>query len=88
MPIMGTLAKRNDKPCARKRILSKSIDRRTKIKYTEKSKIRTRVNHVFDFMEKSRNQMYLQCIGFKRIITSIGLMNLTYNMFKKSITNH
>ena len=54
-----------------------------KLNNTEKSKIRARVEHVFGFMEKSMNQMYLQCIGFKRINTSIGLMNLTYNMLRK-----
>lgn len=50
---------------------------------TEKSRIRARVEHIFGFMENSMNQMYLQCIGFKRINTNIGLMNLTYNMFRK-----
>ena len=54
-----------------------------KLNNTEKSKIRARVEHVFDFMEKSMNQMYLQFIGFIRINTSIKLMNLTYNMLRK-----
>ncbi len=54
-----------------------------KLNNTEKSRIRARVEHIFGFMEKNMNQMYLQCIGFKRINTSIGLMNLTYNMFRK-----
>uniref|UniRef100_UPI00286C76C3 transposase n=1 Tax=Flavobacterium sp. TaxID=239 RepID=UPI00286C76C3 len=54
-----------------------------KLNNTEKSRIRARVEHIFGFMEKNMNQMYLQCIGFKRINTSIGLMNLTYNMFIK-----
>jgi IS5 family transposase len=50
---------------------------------TEKSRVRARVEHVFGFMENSMNQMYLQFIGFKRINATIGLMNLTYNMFRK-----
>ena len=50
---------------------------------TEKSRIRSRVEHIFGFMEMSMNEMYLYNIGQKRIHTIIGLMNLTYNMFRK-----
>lgn len=49
----------------------------------EKSKIRARVEHIFGFMEGSMNGMYLQSIGIKRITGIVGLMNLTYNMFRK-----
>ena len=49
----------------------------------EKSSIRSRVEHIFGFMENSMNQMYIQCIGIKRAAAIIGLMNLTYNMFRK-----
>jgi IS5 family transposase len=49
----------------------------------EKSKIRARVEHVFGFMEISMNEMYLQVVGIKRITAIIGLMNLTWNMFRK-----
>jgi len=49
----------------------------------EKSKTRARVEHVFGFMEMSMNGMYLQVIGIKRINGLIGLMNLTWNMFRK-----
>lgn len=49
----------------------------------EKSKTRARVEHVFGFMEMSMNGMYLQVIGIKRVSAMIGLMNLTYNMFRK-----
>lgn len=54
-----------------------------KLNNTEKSRIRARVEHIFGFMENSMNRMYLQFIGFKRINAAIGLMNLTYNMFRK-----
>jgi IS5 family transposase len=54
-----------------------------KLSNTEKSRTRARVEHIFGFMETNMNQMYLQYIGFKRINASIGLMNLTYNMFRK-----
>jgi IS5 family transposase len=49
----------------------------------EKSRTRSRVEHVFAFMEMSMNWMYLYNIGKKRITAAIGLMNLTYNMFRK-----
>lgn len=47
-----------------------------------KSKIRARVEHLFGFMEMSMNGMYINTIGIKRATAVIGLMNLTYNMFR------
>jgi IS5 family transposase len=49
----------------------------------EKSRIRCRVEHIFGFMEMSMNGMYIYNIGIKRATAVIGLMNLTYNMFRK-----
>jgi len=49
----------------------------------EKSRIRSRVEHIFGFMENSMNRMYLHHIGLKRITGIVGLMNLTYNLFRK-----
>jgi hypothetical protein len=49
----------------------------------EKSRVRSRVEHIFGFMENSMNGMYIQCIGIKRATAIIGLMNLTYNLFRK-----
>ena len=49
----------------------------------EKSRIRSRVEHIFGFMEMNMNEMYIQCIGIKRATAIIGLMNLTCNMFRK-----
>jgi IS5 family transposase len=54
-----------------------------KAKNTEKSRFRSRVEHIFGFMEMSMNQMYINCVGIKRATAVIGLMNLTYNMFRK-----
>ena len=48
-----------------------------------KSKVRSRVEHIFGFMENSMNHMFIECIGIKRATGIIGLMNLTYNMFRK-----
>ena len=49
----------------------------------EKSRTRARVEHVFGFMENSMGSMFFTKIGIRRAETVIGLMNLTYNMFRK-----
>lgn len=48
----------------------------------EKSKIRARVEHVFGFMEQSMNGLSLKSVGIKRATGIIGLINLTYNLFR------
>jgi transposase, IS5 family len=62
---------------------NKPLTEQQKESNREKSKVRSRVEHVFGFMENSMNGMYLHNIGIKRITAAIGLMNLTYNMFRK-----
>ena len=47
-----------------------------------KSKTRVRVEHVFGFMEQSMNGLYLRCVGLVRATGMIGLINLTYNLFR------
>jgi IS5 family transposase len=47
-----------------------------------KSKVRARVEHIFGFIENSMNGSYIRCIGLARAATAIGLINLTYNMFR------
>jgi len=49
----------------------------------EKSKIRVRVEHIFAFIENTMNGSTIRSIGIERELTNIGLMNLTYNMFRK-----
>lgn len=49
----------------------------------EKSKTRVRVEHIFGFMENSMNGSFIRTIGFQRAQATIGLMNLTYNLFRK-----
>lgn len=50
---------------------------------TIKSKIRARVEHVFGFMTNSmHNALHMRCIGKERIKSAIGLLNLTYNLFR------
>ena len=54
----------------------------------EKSKVRVRVEHIFGFIENSMNGSTIKTIGIKRAEALIGLMNLTYNMFRKvQVTN-
>jgi len=49
---------------------------------TKKSKIRARVEHVFGFMEQSMHGLVLKSVGMVRAIGIIGLINLTYNLFR------
>jgi len=49
---------------------------------TEKSRIRARVEHVFGFMENSMNKLHVRSIGLKRANGFVGLINLTYNLFR------
>lgn len=53
-----------------------------KKKNTEKSRTRARVEHVFGFMEQSMNGLKLKSIGIGRATGIIGLINLTYNLFR------
>jgi IS5 family transposase len=64
---------------ARNRPLTDDQKKNNKIK----SKTRARVEHIFGFMENSMGSMYFRKVGRKRAETVIGLMNLTYNMFRK-----
>ena len=50
---------------------------------TVKSKIRVKVEHVFGYMTNSMNKgLDLKAIGKQRIDSLIGLLNLTYNLFR------
>ncbi len=48
----------------------------------EKSKTRVRVEHVFGFMEQSMNGLAVKSVGLTRATGIIGLINLTYNLFR------
>lgn len=50
---------------------------------TEKSRITARVEHIIGFMAMIKNAMHLYCTGFKRTNANVGLMDMTYNMFRK-----
>lgn len=48
----------------------------------KKSKIRCRVEHIFGFMENSMNGIFLKYRSLVRNAVGIGMMNLTYNLFR------
>lgn len=52
-----------------------------------KSKTRARVEHIFGFMTNTMNEMYLCYRNFVRNQAGIGLMNLTYNLFRLAQLN-
>ena len=49
---------------------------------SRRSKIRKRVEHVFGFMQNSMKGKFIRSIGLARAALKIGLMNLTYNIFR------
>jgi len=74
--------KMNNKVCE-KGTRNHPLTEEQKANNKEKSRIRSRVEHIFGFMENSMNGMYVECIGIKRVTAIIGLINLTYNMYRK-----
>lgn len=62
----------------RKNQLTKQQQQRNR----KKSKTRALVDHIFGFMANSMNEMYLQYRNFVRNQAAIGLINLTYNLFR------
>jgi IS5 family transposase len=61
---------------------NKPLTEKQKENNTEKSRTRARVEHVFGFMEQSMNGLKLKSIGIARATGIIGLINLTYNLFR------
>ncbi|NLM67833.1 MAG: IS5 family transposase [Enterococcus sp.] len=60
----------------------KPLTNKQKAKNKIKSKTRVRVEHVFGFMEQSMNGLAVKCVGITRATGIIGLINLTYNLFR------
>jgi len=58
------------------------LTKRQQQRNRKKSRIRARVEHIFGFMTNSMNKMYLHYRNFIRNQAAIGLMNLTYNLFR------
>lgn len=61
---------------------NKPLSKRQQQRNRKKSKTRARVEHIFGFMTNSMNKMYLHYRNFIRNAAAIGLMNLTYNLFR------
>lgn len=61
---------------------NKPLTKRQQQRNKKKSKTRARVEHIFGFMTNSMNEMYLHYRNFVRNEAGIGLMNLTYNLFR------
>ena len=50
-----------------------------------KSKVRSRVEHVFGYMTMSMHGLTVRTIGLRRAAFNIGLTNLVYNLCRYSI---
>ena len=77
--------------CIRKRVQSYihekgyrnyPLTKRQQQRNRKKSKTRARVEHIFGFMTNSMNEIYLHYRSFLRNKAGIGLMNITYNLFR------
>jgi len=60
----------------------KPLTDKQKAKNKIKFKTRARVEHVFGFMEQSMNGLVVKSVGIVRATGIIGLINLTYNLFR------
>jgi IS5 family transposase len=47
-----------------------------------RSKVRSRVEHIFGFQQNSMGGKFIRTIGIARAVVKIGLMNLTYNLMR------
>jgi transposase, IS5 family len=61
---------------------NKPLTEEQKASNREKSRTRARVEHVFGFMEQSMNGLFVKSVGINRATGIIGLINLTYNLFR------
>jgi IS5 family transposase len=61
---------------------NKPLTEEQKNQNRKKSKTRARVEHVFGFMEQSMNGLTIRSVGIARASGIIGLINLTYNLFR------
>ncbi len=59
---------------------NKPLTAEQKASNKEKSSTRSRVEHIFGFVENSMNGSFIRTIGAIRANAKIGLMNLTYNL--------
>jgi transposase, IS5 family len=60
----------------------KPLTQRQQQRNRKKSKIRARVEHIFGFLSNSMKGMYLRYRNFVRNQSAIGLINITYDLFR------
>ena len=77
--------------CTGKKIISmihqkgyknKKLSEEERLHNHRKSKIRARIEHIFGFMTNTMNGIYLRYRNFIRNAAGIGLINITYNLFR------
>lgn len=77
--------------CTDKKIISmihqkgyknKKLSEEEHLNNQQKSKIRVRIEHIFGFMTNTMNGIYLKYRNLRRNTAGIGLMNITYNLFR------
>jgi len=82
-PIEGGLAAKNVEPqINEKGTRSHPLTDEQKASNREKSRTRSRVEHVFAQMSGSMKALYQRCIGMKRNAACLMLTNLVYNMLR------
>jgi len=72
----------HEKGCRYQKLTKKQIANNTR-----KSKTRARIEHIFGFMSNSMNRMYIRVRSLIKAKTTIGLMNITYNLFRLTQLN-
>ena len=58
------------------------LTKRQQQRNRKKSKTRARVEHIFGFMTNSMDAMYIQCRSLISAKATIGMTNITYNLFR------
>jgi len=81
--IEAAIIKNNMKNCIHEKgYRNKPLTEEQKERNKKKSSFRVRIEHIFGFVENSMHGSYIRCIGLIRAEATIGLMNLTYNIFR------
>jgi IS5 family transposase len=60
----------------------KPLTESQKARNNEKSTVRARVEHFFGFIQNSMGGFNINSIGMARVSSAIGMVNLTYNLFR------
>jgi IS5 family transposase len=81
--VEAAISKNKMKNCTHEKgYRNKPLTEEQKTNNRKKSSVRVRIEHIFGFVENSMHGSYIRCIGKIRAESQIGLMNLTYNLFR------